>query len=143
MKLITLVRVASSDKGTFGVLLVDQHIPFAVTLELPWKNNQQNISCIPADDYICVPVDSPKFGQTYEITNVPGRSHILFHGGNELRDTKGCILVGEKFQSWGESPVISDRRGFKDLMDLTTGMNFQLVIIDFHKACALMSREIR
>lgn len=29
-----------------------------------------------------------------EVANVPGRSDILFHGGNKPQQSKGCILLG-------------------------------------------------
>ena len=47
-----LKRNASSDKGTFG-MLVDDQIPWLLTVELPWKKNEQGISCISEGPYIC------------------------------------------------------------------------------------------
>lgn len=35
---------------------------------------------------------SPKFGPKVHV-EVPGRSFILFHGGNTPEDSKGCILI--------------------------------------------------
>ncbi|HXT13096.1 MAG TPA: DUF5675 family protein [Candidatus Angelobacter sp.] len=29
-----------------------------------------------------------------EITGVPGRTNILFHGGNQPKNSEGCILLG-------------------------------------------------
>ena len=110
MKFLHLVRVGQSDAGTFGVL-VYEHVPFAVTLERPWKENQANISSIPAGDYRCKRVDSPKFGNTFEITDVPGRSHVLFHKGNRTADTLGCVLVGESFATDKKIPIIADSSG--------------------------------
>jgi len=89
--------------GTNGVLIIDG-IPICVTLEPTWRNNEPNISCIPAGVYECKRVLSQKYGDTIEVTGVPGRSHILFHAGNKTADTKGCILLGEKF-----SKVSTDR----------------------------------
>nr|WP_321513145.1 DUF5675 family protein [uncultured Pseudodesulfovibrio sp.] len=64
------------------------------TLENPWLDNARNISCIPAGEYVCRRVISPKYGETFEITFVPGRTHILFHWGNYPDNTEGCVLLG-------------------------------------------------
>lgn len=36
---------------------------------------------------------SPKFGRNKVYIDVPGRSNIMFHGGNTIKDTTGCVLV--------------------------------------------------
>jgi hypothetical protein len=129
METLELIRVGSSGRGTFGVLRRGQ-VPFVLTLERPWVDNKQNVSCIPAGTYTCKKVRSPKFGETYEITGVPGRTHVLFHKGNTIEDTQGCILVGEEFSGTWEKPIIvSSERGFLELMKLLGGQSeFQLHI---------------
>lgn len=107
MKFLHLVRVSQSELGTFGVF-VYEGVAFAITLELPWKQNASLISCIPAGDYRCTRVVSPKFGETYEVTGVPGRTHVLFHKGNRVTDTNGCILIGESFSKDADRPIIAD-----------------------------------
>lgn len=93
-------------------------------------DNQQNISCIPAGTYICKRVISPKFGETFEVTYVPGRSHILFHKGNLAEDTHGCIIVGEYFDPlYGEHAVLSSGKAFKEFFAILDGIDeFTLVI---------------
>lgn len=121
MKDIVLRRVSSNTKGTFGVLM-DNEAPFAVTLERPWLGNQSNVSCIPPGVYVCRRVDSPKFGDTFEVTGVPGRSHILFHKGNRVDDSHGCILVAEEFGKLGdEIAILSSGRGYGELMSKLEG----------------------
>lgn len=115
---VTLVRVSSNeDNGTHGVLL-DEGVPFALSLEPPDRNNEPFESCIPAGVYICKYVTSKRFGATYEVKDVPSRSHILFHKGNFTKDTSGCILVGERFEVVGttESAVVSSGEGFDEFM---------------------------
>lgn len=128
---ITLLRIGSSGLSTFGVLR-DRAIPFAVTMELPWKNNVPSISCIPPGRYTCQRVQSPKVGDTFEVTGVPGRSHILFHTGNSSADTEGCILVAEEFAGTTALPVISSsKRGFGEFMAKLDGhATFELDILD-------------
>lgn len=92
-----LTRIQSLETGTYGVLHFIGQAPFALTLELPWRDNERQVSAIPAGHYRVQRVQSPKFGDTFEVTGVEGRSHILFHKGNTTADTNGCILVGSSF----------------------------------------------
>jgi len=111
-KIITLHRIASGANGTFGVL-IEGEMPFALTLEPPWKDNQKFISCIPAGIYACESVNSPRFGYTFQVNGVEDRTHIVFHCGNYHSDTKGCILVGEKFDDHG---ILASKEGYKEFM---------------------------
>lgn len=64
------------------------------SLELPWKDNQSQISCIPIDHYGArLRSDHPDQWRI-ELDNVPGRTHIQLHIGNFPANTQGCILVG-------------------------------------------------
>lgn len=94
--ILRLKRVSTSPKGTFGVLM-GTFVPLCVTLELPWNNNAEDTSCIPIGTYLCKRIKSPKFGETFEITGVDRRTYILFHHGNTIKDTNGCILLGRSF----------------------------------------------
>jgi hypothetical protein len=90
------------DNGTqtigLGALFIDGVSIFTfVTLELAWKDNKNNISCIPAGDYLCKVRYSEKYGRHLHVLNVPAREFILFHWGNYYANTNGCILVGERF----------------------------------------------
>lgn len=96
--MIELKRVYFSEQSTQGVLFVDS-IPVAVTLELPPRNNEKNISCIPAGDYPVVKYLSEKYGSTYLVNDVPNRSGIIIHAGNWPSDTHGCILLGSSFNN--------------------------------------------
>ena len=131
MKTMIIRRVSTGPDGTFGVI-VYKNIPFALTLEREWKDNRRGISCIPAGNYKCKRVNSPKFGNTFEVTNVPGRSHILFHKGNLDDDSHGCILVGEKFGNINDSPGIhASLEGYNEFMKKLMGeIGFRLIIVD-------------
>ena len=131
MIILDLLRVGQSRRGTFGVLRHGQ-VPFVLTCERPWENNQAGLSCIPAGRYRCRRVRSPKFGLTFEVCDVPGRSHILFHSGNTIEDTEGCILVGEEFSgTWDAPMIVSSRRGFLELLSYLEGIpEFDLNILD-------------
>lgn len=121
MKKFDLVRVASGEHGTFGVFRHMQ-IPFAVSLERPWKGNKADVSCIPAGDYVCKLTSSVKFGKAYEICDVPGRSKILIHKGNTTADTSGCVLIGEQFGMKDGKPLIfQSMQGYSELLEILDG----------------------
>ena len=72
------------------------------TLELPDRNNQNLISSIPAGQYDATirfeGSKGPYQKEGFRITllDVPGRSGVQIHIGNNPMDTTGCILVGTK-----------------------------------------------
>ena len=79
---LTLKRVSLTDDGVIGVLLSGVY-PVCLTLEEEWKDNARGLSCIPAGSYKCNRVVTPKHGETFEVSGVPGgRTAILFHSGN-------------------------------------------------------------
>lgn len=64
------------------------------TLELPWKDNQVRVSCIPEGTYYCKPRVSPRHGKHFILEDVPGRTYILIHIANYTRELMGCIAPG-------------------------------------------------
>lgn len=130
MKILTIKRIADvSGQGTFGVIF-DETIPFALTLERNWLNNKVGESCIIVGEYICKRILSPKFGETFEVCGVIGRTSILFHKGNINADSHGCILVAEKFEyENGKIFVSESKQGFLEFLARLAGENeFRLVI---------------
>lgn len=59
---------------------------------------------IPAGKYTAKLLPHPIHGVCWEVVNVPGRTGILFHVGNDASDSEGCILVGYGFAG----PTITD-----------------------------------
>ena len=57
---------------------------------------------------MCIKHEGPRFKDVWEVTGVPGREAILIHQGNTMRDTDGCILVGEQFTQFGELPGVNN-----------------------------------
>ena len=76
MKLVLQRQYFSS--GTNGVLSFNGK-EICKTIELPWKNNQKRISCIPEGIYKIRKRFSLKFKWHNEIMNVKNRDYILFH----------------------------------------------------------------
>ena len=126
---VRLVRVEESSQGTFGVLIVCSQ-SFCVTLEPSNWINEENISSIPAQQYQCMKIRSSRFGETFEIVDVPNRSHVLFHAGNVLKHTTGCILLGQYFgELYGDRAVRNSGRTFKKFMDIMKDIDiFNLTI---------------
>jgi hypothetical protein len=93
---LKVVRLESSDEGIRGILLVDGVI-FATTLERPWVKNTVNISCIPEGNYKGRKYSSHRHGKTLKIVDVINRTGILFHIGNSMSDSAGCLLLGDNF----------------------------------------------
>lgn len=97
----TLTRSPSTDQGTFGLFKMEDGTEFH-SLELPWRNNEHNLSCIPAGTYTCKWVQSPKHGECYLVTGVPDRQAIEIHSANFAGDVEkgyfsqllGCIALG-------------------------------------------------
>lgn len=121
--MLKLIRVAEHSGATLGVLSFDG-MPRMVTLEEAWRNNQVQISCIPVGEYTVCRHRSPKFGETFIVNDVPGRSHILFHAGNTDEDTLGCILVGSEYGEIKKKPaVLRSKAAFLLFMDLLSGLD--------------------
>lgn len=107
MKELTLKRLLDNKYGTFGALF-DVDTFLITTLERSWEDNKTDVSCIPPGRYLCMRTQSPKFGDTFEVTGVNGRSSILLHKGNyALSDSHGCILLGSGFAMLNNQLAIS------------------------------------
>ncbi|MEQ9289606.1 MAG: DUF5675 family protein [Cyclobacteriaceae bacterium] len=92
---LTLFRVYHQD-GTNGDLYGGELL-ISSTIELPWRDNQQMVSCIPEGRYELVKRYTDKRGWHLLVTGVPNRSGILFHPANDaLKELKGCIAPVSK-----------------------------------------------
>ena len=121
MKRARIRRIESTDEGVRGIMTVDG-LACCLTIERPWLDNKPNVSCIPAGTYLCRRVHSPTFKKTFEVVDVPGRTHILFHSGNTMKQSKGCILPGSKFGELdGLAAVLSSGAAFAKLMAVMEG----------------------
>lgn len=84
---------------TLGKLIIEGvDSPNIHTLELPRGDGGKGY-CITQGLYNCIPHNSPKHPDTWEVLKVPGRTNILIHVGNYVKDTQGCILVGKTIDS--------------------------------------------
>jgi hypothetical protein len=87
--------------GTYIVMDDNVELYRCCCIELPWLNNQNNISCIPGGIYDAEKFNSVEHPNTILIKNVMGRTGILIHKGNfatgKQVDTQGCQIPGLSF----------------------------------------------
>lgn len=129
--------------GTFGVLCDEFGNEICKTIERPWLDNQQRVSCIPDGEYDLIPHQSPRFGQCYAIdgeqhgVTIFGpsqRTHILIHVANRVDQLQGCIGVGMDFgvlkdkQGRNQWAVLDSRTAFGVVMKKLNGKQAKLII---------------
>lgn len=90
-----LIRgIVFTEKSIIGNLFVNKEYE-CFTLELPWRDNQENISRIPEGRYKVVLEMSDHFKMILpELKGVPNRKEIKIHIANFPEELKGCIAVG-------------------------------------------------
>lgn len=72
--------------------LSHNNVAICHTIELPWRDNQIGLSCIPEGKYKIEKRYSQKFKWHLILKNVAGRSFILIHPANDaLKELRGCI----------------------------------------------------
>ena len=160
---ISLVRDYSHPAmGTVGNLEVYDdlgNVQFrCATLENPWRDNKPVVSCIPSGVY---KLDKDRAGRFYDAYKerwgydyvpmirdgeVPGRSQILFHAGNDVSHTSGCILLGESvknitsyatpYLNWGKAidedffRLRSSRRVYTKFWDVVEKCNPEYIRVE-------------
>lgn len=105
---------------------------FVETLELPWKNNTTQISCIPDGEYEVEKTYSPSFKkQLWLIKNVPNRSGIRIHSANFVSELLGCIAPGLSRHDLNKDGIIDmkDSRKAMSLLEEELPDKFKLKII--------------
>jgi hypothetical protein len=113
--LLWLTRTYFLD-GTNGKLLFEGRL-ICNTIELPWRNNEKSVSCIPEGKYFIRKRYSSKFHWHLEVTDVKNRSYILLHpANNALRELNGCIAPVTKLS--GPGLGLLSRRAFERLKKL-------------------------
>lgn len=138
---LDLYRFHSDDEGTLGLLMAEG-LEICVMGELPWRDNRQDVSCIPVGTYT---VDylprsaSGKYRDVYHVRNVPGRGGILIHPGNFTGDKArgyrthswGCLLPGSRLgRLQGQRAVLASRAALRRLHDITERNGLLLEIHD-------------
>jgi hypothetical protein len=110
------METTGSADATTGTLVAGPRTFF--TIELPYADNQPNVSCVPAGDYDLIPYTSPVHGRTWRLDNpalnvyghgfVPegGRFDVEIHSANFADQLLGCIAIGTDCQ-----PLLNTENG--------------------------------
>jgi hypothetical protein len=96
MKMIILARDSFDPKATLGKISYYGD-PLCESVELPWLQNKQRVSCVIPGVYpiVFLPSGSPKFHYPcFLIKNVPNRAGIMIHRANRASQLLGCIAPG-------------------------------------------------
>lgn len=132
--MLTTVRINRQEEnfiyGTFGTMIINSRL-FCYTLEPPDLLNAVSLSSIPAQQYICQRYKSDNYPDTFQVMHVPDRTKILFHKGNFLENTEGCILLGAQVGRLMNAArgVLNSGDTFKRFMEVMQGINeFHLTI---------------
>ena len=137
--IVRLTSQPGDDQGTPGILQVGPW--WCHTLELPWRDNQPNVSCIPAGEY---PIEQVTASRSicgrrvlYLVQNVPGRSGILLHAGTWAgnkdqgfkADSLGCPLMGYRTgRLQSQRAILSSRVAVGDFMQVMGGKPGTLIV---------------
>ena len=96
---VQLIRRWSDQNQSTGILLVinenGQPVYAAPCIERGDRNNEKNVSRVPAGIYPLIYEYSPKFDRKlWELKDVPGRSECKIHPSNYWDQLNGCIAPG-------------------------------------------------
>jgi hypothetical protein len=128
---LLILRDTHSEISTIGELFLNGE-RMCDTLELPYRDNQRSVSCIPIGEYK-VRLRYPRESATRDylhllVQDVKDRSYILFHRGNSAKDTRGCILVGlGSQQDIVQNSTLALELLLKEIINLG-GTNINLII---------------
>jgi len=92
------------------------------TLELPWRNNETNISRVPAGQYEAKISSDGKRKWRIELIGViddSGNKHKkhYIHVGNYQRQIRGCILVGKEIAKNGSACMVTHSKITLDTLE--------------------------
>ena len=118
LKLHRTMRWINATKGELQVIKDGHVAAIFPTVELPWENNQKQISCIPEGKYFCKIHTSAKFGWTLWLQDVPNRTAILIHAANYVRQLRGCIAPGMEHKDIDGDGIIDVARSKEAMSNL-------------------------
>lgn len=129
-----LIRTDFQADGIFGKLFDDDGYQLAVTLEHAFNG----LPKLPVGSYRCQRGlhslhSTPTPFETFEVTDVPNHTGILFHVGNYNDDSNGCILLGRVVIGSGKGTMVTASRATFDrfMLDLGGVESFMLTVEDW------------
>lgn len=133
--ILRLWRHWRSEHSIIGVHQLPNGLDPVFTLELPWKDNQKNISCIPAGPYRCIRGISTKnreWGEAFFVQNVPGGRTAIIDGhiANKPEELLGCSAFGTYYDR--EDHILYSSRAIDRWMKAMEGIDeYTLEIIEY------------
>jgi hypothetical protein len=98
---IVVDRFFESGKKTLsecGIWKDNKFVFYFKGLELPWRNNEVEVSRIPSGTFQAIAAKRPNGKFSIRFLDVIGRTWILIHIANYLREIRGCIAPGLHFK---------------------------------------------
>lgn len=130
---LTLTRTCTSDEGTFG-MLSKEGVPLCNTVELPWRDNKPQVSCIPAGVYRVVFSYSPRFKRMlHQIQGVENRSGIRMHIANRAKELQGCIAPGTGLGTIGGQAAVMNSANALNQLHALLPQEWELEIVNAWK----------
>jgi hypothetical protein len=127
MKTAKLIRIDQTDAGTFGLLVTAGG--WWYTMELPWKDNERSVSCIPCGEYNVVKTYSQRFERDlYILGHVTDRDGIRIHPANKVSQLEGCIALGNRMGTVGGKHLVGSGRAVKALHRVMGNKSFKLIV---------------
>jgi hypothetical protein len=131
MKIIIVKIVSTIPQGRFGVMMTEDRVPFAVTLERTFDGPDNTQVCIiPFGISHCHRDFYNKGGYpTFEI-EVPGHVRVLLHKLNLEIQSQACMGIGEQFGVLdGQPAILQSGSGFDEFMGKLKGVDeFNLIV---------------
>lgn len=134
---VNLTRTESTFEGTFGTILTSSGFSCA-TGELPFRENEPNVSCIPIGTYAVCWGPSEKFVECYHVIGVPNRTAIEIHAANFCGDINagfrsdllGCIALGMKVGIInGQTALMESQKALQEFEAAMANQDFELTIL--------------
>ena len=123
---------------TLGSLAIPELNFSCDTLELAWRDNENDVSCIPAGTYVCKWTRSNRLSKikgfdvfTYEVLDVPLRAGIRIHSANFFYSLLGCIALGHDYSDMdhdGEIDILNSRLAIAEFNKVLDGRDFSLTV---------------
>ena len=131
-----------SSQGTNGSLWYGSTF-ICHTIELPWKENQAFISCIPEGKYLLEQRTTEARGLHLILHSVPSRSYILIHPANDSKkELAGCIAPVLELTGPGKGK--SSKKALQRLLETYTEakklQNHIYIIIKKQKVMNILER---
>lgn len=140
MDRLTIDRGSSTDQGTLGSAELNNAAGITLwqahSIELPWRDNAPDLSCIDPGVYVAKYLWSDHFQRkVYHLQNVPGRSAVELHVGNVAGDTTkgfksdvlGCTVFGTEVGTlYGQTAVLNSGVAYDALIAATGGADIEV-----------------